>query len=86
MGTLLYLTLMRANFFFAVSCISRCMAALRNKHLIASKMIQKYIQGNLEFGIMYNKTTDFQLIGNTLINTQGWGIVRWNLMEGLVFH
>ena len=86
MGTLLYITSMRTNFFFAVGFISRFMTARKDKHLTASKMTLKYIQGTLEFGIMYNRTTNFQLTGNTLITTQGWGIVRWNLMEGLVFH
>ena len=86
MGTLLYLTSMRTDLFFVVSYISRFMTDPRNKHLNASKMTLKYIQGTLEFGIMHNRTMDFQLTGNTLINTEGWGILRWNLMEGLVFH
>ena len=77
---------MSTYFFFAVGFISRFMTAPKDKHLTASKMTLKYIQGTLEFGIMYNRTTDFQLTVNTLITTQGWGIVRWNLMEGLVFH
>ena len=39
------------------------MRAPRTRHLIASKMIMKYIQGTLDFGIMYNRAWDFQLIG-----------------------
>ena len=86
MGTLLYITSMRTNFFFAVSYISRFMTTPRDKHLTASKMTLKYIHGTLDFCIMYNETMDFQLTRNNLITTQGWGIVKWNLMEDLVFH
>lgn len=39
------------------------MRAPRTRHLTASKMILKYIQGTLDFGIMDKRTWDFQLIG-----------------------
>ncbi|KAK3133758.1 hypothetical protein QOZ80_6AG0540590 [Eleusine coracana subsp. coracana] len=54
-GGLRYLVHTRPNLAFAVGYVSRFMEDPREDHLIAVKLILRYIAGTREYGIVYNK-------------------------------
>ena len=48
-GSLMYLTNMRPNIFFAVSTLSQYLTDLRSVHLTAAKHILRYLKGMLRW-------------------------------------
>ncbi|KAK2977244.1 hypothetical protein RJ640_005506 [Escallonia rubra] len=54
-GSLIYLTLTRPDIAQAVGMISRFMQAPKKPHLEAARRILKYLQGTIDFGIMYRR-------------------------------
>ncbi|KAK3009164.1 hypothetical protein RJ639_014064 [Escallonia herrerae] len=54
-GSLIYLTLTRPDIAQAVGVVSRFMQAPKKPHLEAARRILKYLQGTIDFGIMYRK-------------------------------
>ncbi|XP_059629958.1 uncharacterized mitochondrial protein AtMg00810-like [Cornus florida] len=62
-GSLLYLTSARANIMYATSLLSRFMHNPSQIHVGAAKRVLRYIQGTLDFGILYEKNVDAKLFG-----------------------
>ncbi|KAK2990889.1 hypothetical protein RJ640_006078 [Escallonia rubra] len=54
-GSLIYLTLTRPDIVQAVGMVSRFMQAPKKPHLEAARRILKYLQGTIDFGIMYRR-------------------------------
>ncbi|KAK9931774.1 hypothetical protein M0R45_019038 [Rubus argutus] len=54
-GSLMYLTATRPDLMYAVSLISRYMSQPTELHHMAAKRILRYVQGTVNFGILYKK-------------------------------
>lgn len=52
-GSLMYITSTRPDMMYVVSLISRYMSEHTQMHWLASKRILRYLQGTVNFGIMY---------------------------------
>lgn len=50
---------------YAVSFLSRFMAAPKEGHLLAAKKILRYLRGTIKFGIFYKRSSDSTLKGYT---------------------
>ena len=61
--SLLYLTVSRPNIIFATCLCARFQADPRESHLIAIKIIFKYLKGTPNLGIWYPRESGFDLIG-----------------------
>ncbi|XP_059658324.1 secreted RxLR effector protein 161-like [Cornus florida] len=62
-GSLLYLTSSRPNIMYATSLLSRFMHNPSQIHVGAAKRLLRYIQGTLDFGILYDKNVNAKLFG-----------------------
>ncbi|KAK2966883.1 hypothetical protein RJ640_028893 [Escallonia rubra] len=62
-GSLLYLSATRPDIMYATSLLSRFMLKPSRIHYGAAKRVLRYIQGTLDFGIMYKKNEKLQLSG-----------------------
>ncbi|XP_059669236.1 uncharacterized mitochondrial protein AtMg00810-like [Cornus florida] len=62
-GSLLYLTSSRPDIMYATSLLSRFMHNPSQIHVGAAKRVLRYIQGTLDFGILYEKNVDAKLFG-----------------------
>jgi hypothetical protein len=62
-GSLIYLTLTRTNISNLVGVVSRYMSDPKKPHLDAVRCILRYIKGTINFGILYKKTKDCQVMG-----------------------
>ena len=62
-GSLIYLTLTRPDISYPVGVVSRYMSKPKKPHLDAVKHILRYVKGTINFGIMYKKTIDCQVMG-----------------------
>ncbi|XP_026378126.1 uncharacterized protein LOC113272518 [Papaver somniferum] len=62
-GNLLYLTHTRPDILFSSSMLSRFMSSPSHLHLGAAKKLLRYIQGTMNFGIMYSRNLDVKLVG-----------------------
>ncbi|KAJ6992892.1 Retrovirus-related Pol polyprotein from transposon TNT 1-94 [Populus alba x Populus x berolinensis] len=64
-GSLMYITTTRPDIMYAVSFLSRFMAAPKEGHLLAAKRILRYLKGTIDFGVFYKKGSDNILKGYT---------------------
>ena len=64
-GSLMYITTTRPDIMYAVSFLSRFMAAPKEGHLLAAKRILRYLRGTMKFGIFYKRSSDSTLKGYT---------------------
>jgi hypothetical protein len=62
-GSLIYLTLTRSDIPYSVGVVSRYMRNPKKSHLDAVKHILRYVKGIINFGILYKKIKDCQLVG-----------------------
>ena len=62
-GSLMYLTNMRADICFAVNTLSQYMIEPRQVHLIAAKHVLKYLKGTIDYGLRYVADCEFGLVG-----------------------
>ena len=62
-GSLLYLTLTRPDISYAVGVVSRHMQNPKKPHLEAVKRILRYVKGTLDYGILYQKGGECQVVG-----------------------
>ena len=62
-GSLIYLTLTRPDISYPVGLVSRYMSNPKKPHLEAVRRILRYVKGIINFGILYKKTNDCQVIG-----------------------
>lgn len=64
-GSLIYLSITRPEIAYFVSVVSQFMQDPRTPHLEAAKRILRYIKGSVDYGLLYEKRTDFVLQGFT---------------------
>jgi hypothetical protein len=64
-GSLMYITTTRPDIMYAVSFLSRFMAARKEGHLLAAKRILRYLKGTIDFRVFYKKGSDNILKGYT---------------------
>ena len=62
-GSLLYLTISRADIMFSVCLCARYQANPKESHLTAVKKITKYLKGTTNVGLWYPKGTSLNQIG-----------------------
>ena len=62
-GSLIYLTLTRPDISYPVGVVSRYMSNLKKPHLDAVRHILRYVKGTINFGILYKKINDCQVMG-----------------------
>jgi len=62
-GSLIYLTLTRPDISYSVGVVSRYMSNPKKPHLDAVRRILRYIKGTINFGILYKKIKDYQIVG-----------------------
>ena len=62
-GSLLYLTSTRPYIIFAASLLSRFMQEPSQVHFGAAKRVLRYLQGTMDYGIMYKFGGNLNLIG-----------------------
>ncbi|CAL2249791.1 unnamed protein product [Prunus armeniaca] len=62
-GSLLYLTATRPDIMFATSLLARFMHNPTKKHMGIAKRVLRYIQGTIDFGIVFEKGKETTLIG-----------------------
>ena len=70
-GSFIYLTLTRPDISYVVGVVSRCMSNLKKSHLDAVRRILRYVEGTINFGILYKKTNNCQVIGYCDANFAG---------------
>jgi hypothetical protein len=62
-GSLIYLTLTHPDIAYSVGVVSRYMSNPKKSHLDVVKRILRYVKGTINFGILYKKIKDCQLVG-----------------------
>ncbi|BBH08831.1 hypothetical protein Prudu_021147 [Prunus dulcis] len=62
-GSLLYLTATRPDVMYAASLLARYMHGPSNKHYGTAKRVLRYVQGTLDYGLMYEKGKKAVLVG-----------------------
>lgn len=62
-GSLIYLTTTRPDLAYAISVLSQFMSKPLDSHWVAAKGVLRYLQGTLDFGIIYTDLFDIRLIG-----------------------
>ncbi|XP_047270468.1 secreted RxLR effector protein 161-like [Capsicum annuum] len=60
---LTYLTVTRPNILFVLSLLSRFMHCASEMNLRAAKTILRYIKGTVEYGLKFEKSQSFKLLG-----------------------
>ncbi|XP_058211421.1 uncharacterized mitochondrial protein AtMg00810-like [Rhododendron vialii] len=61
--SLLYLTITRPDIMYATSMLSRFMHNASQTHFGVAKRVLRYLQGTLDYGILYEKNVDTKLLG-----------------------
>eukprot|EP00253_Pinus_taeda_P034035 PITA_34035 len=84
-GNLMYLTTTRPNIMYAMSLVSRFMDTPKDTHWQAAKRILRYVNGTKHYGILYQETSDFRLIGYTDSDWAG-SVNERKSTSGYVFH
>jgi len=69
--SLKYLVNTRANICYAVNTLSQFMVELKMAHWAAAKHILRYLQGTVDYGLLYNKGKDIKLSGFTDVDWAG---------------
>ena len=62
-GSLMYLTNMRPNIFFAMNTLSQFLTDPRHVHLIDAKHILRYLKGTIDYGLKYKTDQNINLEG-----------------------
>ena len=74
--SLIYLTNMRLDIFFAVNTLSQFLIDPRHVHLIATKNILRYLKGPVDYGIKYDTNQKINLDGYVDFDWLGSSIDR----------
>jgi hypothetical protein len=61
-GSLIYLTLTRPDISYSVGVVNRYMSKPKKPHLDAVRHILRYVKGTINFGILYKKTKECQML------------------------
>ena len=60
-GSLLYFTSTRLDIIFSARLLSRFMQKSSQVHFVAAKRVLRYLQGTMDYGIMYKFGEKFEL-------------------------
>lgn len=60
-GSLIYLTTIRPDLAYAVIALSQFMSKPLESHWVVAKGVLRYLQGTLDFGIVYTDSFDVRL-------------------------
>ncbi|GAU36409.1 hypothetical protein TSUD_38770 [Trifolium subterraneum] len=71
-GSLRYLCNSRPDLSFAVGAVSRFVESPKQSHMVAVKIILRYIQGTMEFGVLFPNN-----INNTVNRLEGFSDLDW---------
>ena len=75
-GSLMYLTNMRLDIFFAVNTLSQYLTDPRSVHLTVAKHILRYLKGTIDYGLKYNVNQKINLEGYVDLDWAGSAIDR----------
>ena len=64
-GSLVYLVNTRPDICYFVNTLSQFMVEPKRAHWAATKHVFRYLQGTIDYGILYNKGKDIKLSGFT---------------------
>jgi len=84
-GSLMYLIATRSDLMYAISLISRFMEKPKDTHWQAGKRILRYVNGTIDYGILYSVSNKFKLVGFTNSDWAG-NVDDWKSTSGYVFH
>eukprot|EP00253_Pinus_taeda_P032123 PITA_32123 len=70
-GSLMYLVNTRPDICYAVNILSQFMVEPKRAHCAATKHVLMYLQGTVDYGLLYNKGKDIRLSGFTDVNCTG---------------
>ena len=62
-GSLMYLVNTRPNIFYAVNTLSQFIVELKRVHWATTKHVLRYLQGIVDYGLLYTRTKDIRLSG-----------------------
>ena len=101
-GSLIYLTLTRPDISYVVGVVSRYMSNPKKPHLDVVRRILRYVKGTINFGILYKKTNNCQVMGycdadyagdcGTRRSTTGYffslgsGAISWCVRDNQLWH
>ena len=75
-GSLMYLTNMRPDIFFAVNTLCQLLTDLRQVHLIAANHFLRYLRGKINYGLKYEVNQKINLEGYVDLDWEGSAIDR----------
>eukprot|EP00253_Pinus_taeda_P014399 PITA_14399 len=75
-GSLMYLVNTRPNIFYAVNTLSQFMVEPKRAHWAADKHVLRYLQGTIDYGLLYSKGKDIRLSGFTNADWAGNSVDR----------
>jgi len=84
-GSLLYLTASRPNISYSVEVCSRYQANPKDSHMIALKIIIKYVKATADLGMWNRKDTNNVLVGYSNTNWAGNADDRKNTLGGCLY-
>ncbi len=70
----MYLTATRPDIMFPVSVLSRFLNCASELHMIAAKMVLRYLKGTLSYGIKLCRVQKFKLVILIVIGQDQWMI------------
>jgi hypothetical protein len=70
-GSLMYLMNTRPDICFAVNTLSQLLVEPIHVHLVAAKLVMRYLKGTIDYGLSYDGDHDFTLSGYTDADWEG---------------
>ena len=62
-GSLMYLVNTKPNIFYAVNTLSQLMVEPKRAHWVVAKHVLRYLQGTVDYGLLYTRSKDIRLSG-----------------------
>eukprot|EP00253_Pinus_taeda_P008925 PITA_08925 len=75
-GSLMYLVNIRPDICYTVNTLSQFMAELKRVHWAAAKYVLRYLQGTVDYGLLYTRSKDIRLSGFIDVDWAG-SSVNW---------
>eukprot|EP00253_Pinus_taeda_P001464 PITA_01464 len=84
-GSRIYLVNIRADICYVVNTLSQCMVEPNRAHWAAAKHVLRYIQGTIDYGLLYTRSKDIRLSGFTDANWER-SSVDWKSTSSYCFN
>ena len=75
-GSLMYLVNTKLDIFYAINSLSQFMVELKRAHWVAAKHVLRYLQGTVDYRILYTRSKDIRLSGFTDVDWAGSSVDR----------